>query len=83
MNHVSKLCLHVVFLQRDVTGPSLFNDVHSAQIAEWERYDEKVDEDAEYLHAKCFFTGDTHDASSTIFADDVTKRTVANTRPKN
>ena len=39
----------------------------------------KTDTDAEYLHAKCFFTGDIYDASSTIFADDITKRTVTNT----
>ena len=79
MSHVSKLCPHVVFLQGDVTGPSLFNDVYSEQIAKWERQCEKTDTDARYLHAKCFFTGDIYDASSTIFADDMTKRTVTNT----
>ena len=40
---------------------------------------EKEDRDAEYLHAKCFFTGDIYDASSTIFVDDITKRTVTKT----
>ena len=68
-----------VFLQGDFTGPSLFNDVYSEQIAKWERHCEKTDTDAEYLHAKCFFTGDIYDASSTIFADDITQRTVTNT----
>ena len=67
------------FLQGDVTGPSLFNDVYSEQIAKWEHCCEKEDRDAEYLHAKCFFTGDIYDASSTIFADDITKRTVTKT----
>ena len=67
------------FLQGDVTGPPLFNDVCSEQIAKWERQCEKTDTDARYLHAKCFFTGDIYDASSTIFADDITKRTVTNT----
>ena len=79
MNHVSKLCPHVFFLQGDVAGPSLFNDVYSEQIAIWERHCEKTDTDAEYLHAKCFFTGDIYDASSTIFADGITQRTVTNT----
>ena len=79
MNHASKLCPHVVFLQGDGTGPSLFNDVYSEQIAKWERHCEKTDTDTGYLHAKCFFTRDTNDASSTIFADDITKRTVTNT----
>ena len=32
-----------------------------------------------YIHAKCFFTGVIHGASSTIFADDITKRTVTKT----
>ena len=50
------------------------HDVYSEQIAKWERSCE--DDDADYLHARCFFTGETHDASSTIFADDVSKRTV-------
>ena len=67
------------FLQGDVAGPSLFNDVCSEQIAKWERHYENTDTDAEYLHAKCFFTGDIYDASSTFFADDITKRTVTNT----
>ena len=67
------------FLQGDVTGPSLFNDVYSEQIVKWERYWEEVDEDADYLHATCFFTDDTYDASSTIFADDITKQTVTKT----
>ena len=57
---------------------SLFNDVYSEQIAKWERHCENTDIDAEYLHAKCFFTGDIYDASSTIFAGDITKRTVTN-----
>ena len=39
----------------------------------------KTDTDAGYLHAKCFSTGDIYDVSSTIFADDITKRTVTNT----
>ena len=39
----------------------------------------KKDTDAGYLHVKCFFTNDIYDASSTIFADDITKRTVTNT----
>ena len=69
----------MVFLQGDVTGPSLFNDVYCEQIAKWEHCCEKEDRDAEYLHAKCFFTGDIYDASSTIFADDITKRTVTKT----
>ena len=44
-----------------------YNDVYSEQIAKWEHCCEKEDRDAEYLHAKCFFTGDIYDASSTIF----------------
>ena len=67
------------FLQGDVTGPSLFNDVYSEQIAKWEHCCAEKDRDAEYLHARCFFTGDIYDASSTIFADDITKRTVTKT----
>ena len=67
------------FLQGNVAGPSLFNDVYSEQIAKWERHCEKTDTDAEDLHAMCFYTGDTYDASSIIFVDDITKRTVTNT----
>ena len=63
--------------RRCVTGPFLFNDVYI--VAKWETHCEKTDTDAEYLHAKCFFTGDIYDALSTIFADDITKRTVTNT----
>ena len=79
MNHGSNLWLRVVFLQGGVADPSLFNDVFSAQIAKWERYCEKVDEDAAYLHAECFCTGDTFDASSTIFVGDITKRIATTT----
>ena len=43
------------FLQGDVTGPSLINDVSSEQLAKWERHCEKTDTDAENLQAKCFF----------------------------
>ena len=49
------------FLQGDVSGPSLFNDVYSEQIAKWELCCQEEDRDAEYLHAKFFFTGDIHD----------------------
>ena len=64
------------FLQGDVTGPSLFKDIYSEQIAKRERSSDEEDDDAGYLHARCFFTGDTYDTSSTIFAGDITKRTV-------
>ena len=78
MNHVWKSSV-LWFLQGDVTGPSLSNDVYSEQIAKWEHSCEEEDRDAEYLHAKCFFMGDIYDASSTIFADDITKRTATKT----
>ena len=69
----------VVFYKETSLARSLFNDVYSEQIAKREQCCEKEDRDGEYLHAKCFFTGDIYDASSTIFADDITKRTVTKT----
>ena len=68
MNHVSKLCPHVVFY-RETSLVILSSMMFSVNAS---RY-------AEYLHAKCFFTSDIYDASSTVFADDITKRTVTNT----
>ena len=68
MNHASKLCPHVVFSKGRRDWPF-----------SWERHSEKTDTDAGYLHAKSFFTVDIYDASSTMFANDITKRTVTNT----
>ena len=61
------------FLLGDVTGLSLFNDVYSEQIAKWERHCEKMDENAEYLHAKCFFTSDIDDAVTNTPQEVITK----------
>ena len=58
----------MVFLQGDVTGPSLFNDVYSGGT-----------ETRRTCMQSALFTGDFYDASSTIFADDITKRTVTKT----
>ena len=73
---------HVVFYRETLLAPFLFNDVYSEQIAKWERHCEKTDTEAEYLHVMCFFTCDIYDVSSTVFADDITKRTVTNTLRK-
>ena len=67
------------FLHGDVTGPSLFNDVYSEHIAIWKRHCEKRIKTRNICMPKCFFTSDIYDASSTVFADDITKRTVTNT----
>ena len=78
MNHVWKSS-PLVYFTRGRHWPFPFNDVYSEQIAKWEHCCEEEDRDAEYLHAKCFFTEDIYDASSTIFGDDITKRTVTKT----
>ena len=60
-NHVWKSSPPAVFYKETSLAPSLFNDVYSEQIAKWEHCCQEEDRDAEYLHAKFFFTGDIHD----------------------